>query len=188
MSVLLSQVIVILLLVIIAAVILKVTGFLGSGKKGKKEEINGSVGNDSGDETKAMNLWAVQLLDVGGDVIRMKEIDCLEKDFTIGKSAESDLVLDNSEVSKNHAYVTVNSDGVYLLVDDRSLNGTFIDKKRIEQEPLRDGMTVYFASVPVRFIRLDPFKNNVIPDKAREEGQEEAVKVKKKERDIVRKL
>ncbi len=187
MSVLLSQVIVILLLVIIAAVILKVTGFLGSGRPGKGKE-NGSPVNDSGDETKAMNLWAVQLLDVGGDVIRMKEIDCLEKNFTIGKSPESDLILDNSEVSKNHAYVTVNSDGVYLLVDDRSLNGTFIDKKRIEQEPLRDGMTVYFASVPVRFIRLDPFKNNVIPDKAREEGQEEAVKVKKKERDIVRKL
>ncbi len=58
---------------------------------------------------------------------------------TIGREPSSDVFLDDVTVSRNHA-VIVRSAGVTALRDLGSLNGTYVNRRRIEEEePLEDG-------------------------------------------------
>ena len=63
----------------------------------------------------------------------------LESGWTrIGRSAAADVLLDNPTVSRRHALVVVTEAGVRAL-DDRSLNGLFVNGERVEWAPLTDG-------------------------------------------------
>lgn len=63
----------------------------------------------------------------------------LEPGWTrIGRSAAADVMLDNPTVSRRHALVVVTEAGVRAL-DDRSLNGLFVNGERVEWAPLADG-------------------------------------------------
>ena len=56
----------------------------------------------------------------------------------VGRSTESDVFLDDVTVSRNHALLVRRRDGVY--VDDLgSLNGTYINRRRIDSHKLADG-------------------------------------------------
>lgn len=58
---------------------------------------------------------------------------------TIGRSPDCDVFLDDVTVSRRHA-VLVESNGQFLVEDLGSLNGTFLNRHRIEAaEPLEDG-------------------------------------------------
>ena len=55
----------------------------------------------------------------------------LAKDvMTIGRDVNNDLVINNSEVSRNHARLTSQSGG-YLIEDLASTNGTFVNGQRL---------------------------------------------------------
>jgi predicted nucleic acid-binding Zn-ribbon protein len=63
----------------------------------------------------------------------------LESGWTrIGRSGAADVLLDNPTVSRRHALVVVTEAGVRAL-DDRSLNGLFVNGERVEWAPLTDG-------------------------------------------------
>ncbi len=56
----------------------------------------------------------------------------------VGRSTESDVFLDDVTVSRNHALLVHRRDGVYI--DDLgSLNGTYINRRRIDSHKLADG-------------------------------------------------
>lgn len=58
--------------------------------------------------------------------------------LTIGRSPDADVFLDDVTVSRNHALVVRRKDGLYL--DDLgSLNGTYVNRHRIESHKLSDG-------------------------------------------------
>ncbi len=56
----------------------------------------------------------------------------------IGRSLSADVRFDDPTVSRRHALVNVEGDVVRIL-DDRSLNGVFVDGERIDMRELRDG-------------------------------------------------
>jgi hypothetical protein len=56
----------------------------------------------------------------------------------IGRSLSADVRFDDATVSRRHALVVNQADGVRVL-DDRSLNGVSVNGRRVEWSPLTDG-------------------------------------------------
>jgi pSer/pThr/pTyr-binding forkhead associated (FHA) protein len=66
----------------------------------------------------------------------------LSREWTrIGRSMAADLRFDDATVSRRHALVVNQSEGVRVL-DDRSLNGIYVNGRRVEWSPLTDGDVV----------------------------------------------
>jgi pSer/pThr/pTyr-binding forkhead associated (FHA) protein len=58
--------------------------------------------------------------------------------LTIGRSPEAEVFLDDVTVSRNHALLVRRGDGLYI--DDLgSLNGTYVNRRRIESHKLQNG-------------------------------------------------
>jgi pSer/pThr/pTyr-binding forkhead associated (FHA) protein len=63
----------------------------------------------------------------------------LNQEWTrIGRSLAADIRFDDATVSRRHALVVSQADGVRVL-DDRSLNGVYVNGERVEWAPLTDG-------------------------------------------------
>jgi pSer/pThr/pTyr-binding forkhead associated (FHA) protein len=63
----------------------------------------------------------------------------LEREWTrIGRSLAADVRFDDATVSRRHALLVCQADGVRVL-DDRSLNGVHVNGQRVEWSPLNDG-------------------------------------------------
>jgi pSer/pThr/pTyr-binding forkhead associated (FHA) protein len=56
----------------------------------------------------------------------------------IGRSLSADVRFDDATVSRRHALVVNQADGVRVL-DDRSLNGVYVNGDRVDWAPLADG-------------------------------------------------
>jgi predicted component of type VI protein secretion system len=56
----------------------------------------------------------------------------------IGRSLSADIRFDDATVSRRHALVVNQADGVRVL-DDRSLNGVYVNGERVDWSPLADG-------------------------------------------------
>jgi hypothetical protein len=57
----------------------------------------------------------------------------------IGRSGGADLMLDDPTVSRRHALVVRTDEGELRALDDRSLNGLFVNGERVEWARLADG-------------------------------------------------
>jgi pSer/pThr/pTyr-binding forkhead associated (FHA) protein len=63
----------------------------------------------------------------------------LSREWTrIGRSMAADLRFDDATVSRRHALVVNQEEGVRVL-DDRSLNGIYVNGRRVEWSPVTDG-------------------------------------------------
>ena len=58
--------------------------------------------------------------------------------LTIGRSPDAEIFLDDVTVSRDHA-VLVRRSGSWFLDDSGSLNGTYVNRRRIESHKLEDG-------------------------------------------------
>jgi len=64
----------------------------------------------------------------------------IERGWTrIGRSPTADLRIDDPSVSRRHALVVAEPGKILRVLDDRSLNGVFINGEAVEWGPLRDG-------------------------------------------------
>jgi DNA-binding winged helix-turn-helix (wHTH) protein len=80
-------------------------------------------------------------------------------DYTIGRDAAADVVMDYSTVSRQHARLHV-SRGSVVLEDLESKNGTYVGAKRIQgTHTLSDGDDLRFGRVPVK-IRISGAAND----------------------------
>ena len=64
-----------------------------------------------------------------------------KKRISIGRTKDNDIVLENRGVSSKHAQIEFNGEGAVIL-DNESLNGTFINNRRVSEELLRDNDTI----------------------------------------------
>lgn len=60
-----------------------------------------------------------------------------KKRISIGRTNENDIVLENRGVSRKHAMIEFNSNAA-VIMDNESLNGTFVNHRKISEEVLRD--------------------------------------------------
>jgi diguanylate cyclase (GGDEF)-like protein len=78
----------------------------------------------------------------------------------LGRSADNTIQLPDSSVSRHHALLGADADGLIRLTDLGSTNGTFLNGRRLaENTPVRvhDGDRLQFgAGMVVKFIRPDP--------------------------------
>ena len=71
----------------------------------------------------------------------------------LGRSHTADVVLDDSSVSRRHALVVRRGDAT-MLCDDRSLNGVFVNGRRVSECPLSDGDQIALGKVVVRYVEV----------------------------------
>jgi hypothetical protein len=69
----------------------------------------------------------------------------------IGRSPDCEIFLDDVTVSRNHA-VLVLENGKYHVEDQGSLNGTFVNRKRIDNAPLSEGDELQIGKYRMTFI------------------------------------
>jgi pSer/pThr/pTyr-binding forkhead associated (FHA) protein len=92
----------------------------------------------------------VLLIRSGG--VREGETIAFDSDvLTIGRSPQSDLFLDDVTVSRHHARVIRDANG-YLVEDLNSLNGTYVNRKRIERDRLSDGDELQIGKFKLAFL------------------------------------
>ena len=97
---------------------------------------------DDSDDTPAE---ALESLGVQGPALvvrsgggRAGEMFSLDGETTIGRSPDCGIFLDDVTVSRKHAILR-ERDGNFFIEDQGSLNGTFVNRKRVESAQLEDG-------------------------------------------------
>ena len=106
---------------------------------------------------QVMRWWAIMgYLRVYLDDKLTDQFELVKDRLTIGRSAENDLVLGNSGVSRHHATI-VREGSHFFIEDNKSSNGVFLNKERVERAQLNfwDEIQIYnfvlkFMAVPRR--------------------------------------
>jgi hypothetical protein len=70
---------------------------------------------------------------------------------TIGRSPECGIFLDDVTVSRKHATL-IRRDDRWLIEDGGSLNGTFVNRKRVESAELEDGDEIQIGKYRMTFL------------------------------------
>ena len=71
--------------------------------------------------------------------------------LSIGRSPDAGIFLDDVTVSRNHALVVKRRDGAYI--DDLgSLNGTYVNRRRIESHALADGDEIQIGKYKLSYL------------------------------------
>ncbi|MFY9487261.1 MAG: FHA domain-containing protein [Solirubrobacterales bacterium] len=71
--------------------------------------------------------------------------------FSIGRDTDSDVFLDDVTVSRNHAVIVRRADGLHI--DDLgSLNGTYVNRRRIESHKLSDADELQIGKYKLSFL------------------------------------
>jgi hypothetical protein len=69
----------------------------------------------------------------------------------IGRSPDCDVFLDDVTVSRNHALL-VERDGKFFVEDEGSLNGTFVNRRRIDSAELENGDELQIGKYRLTFV------------------------------------
>ena len=68
----------------------------------------------------------------------------------LGRGLSADVRLDDATVSRKHA-VIVRRDDTAVILDDRSMNGVWVNGERVSEAPLTDGDEISLGRVPILF-------------------------------------
>jgi FHA domain len=69
---------------------------------------------------------------------------------TVGRHPEADIFFDDVTVSRRHAEIT-RSEATFELVDQRSLNGTYVNGERVDRSTLTNGSEVRVGKFRLNF-------------------------------------
>lgn len=79
-----------------------------------------------------------------------------EDEITVGRDPRADILLDDSTVSRSHA-VFRRVNGAYSVIDAGSLNGTYVNRQRVDQKQLNNGDEIMIGK-----FRLVYFTNSAV--------------------------
>ncbi|HEY2718373.1 MAG TPA: FHA domain-containing protein [Solirubrobacteraceae bacterium] len=80
----------------------------------------------------------------------------LAREWTrIGRSLAADVRFDDPTVSRRHALIVRQPDGVRVL-DDRSLNGVFVNGERVDGKLLEDGDEIVVGRYRLTYLAVSP--------------------------------
>jgi hypothetical protein len=83
---------------------------------------------------------------------RAGEAYVLERDeLTIGRSPDCDIFLDDVTVSRRHAHLRRRG-RTFTIEDLQSLNGTFVNRQRVDRKDLEDGDEVQIGKYKLTFL------------------------------------
>jgi len=71
----------------------------------------------------------------------------------IGRRAAADIVIDDATVSRRHALV-LERDGGPVIADDRSLNGVYVNGRRVREAALHHGDEVQIGDRVMRYLEI----------------------------------
>ncbi len=71
---------------------------------------------------------------------------------SIGRSTESSIFLDDVTVSRSHAQIKREDKGAFVLVDNASLNGTYLNNVSVEKNVLKNGDEIQIGKFHFVFI------------------------------------
>jgi pSer/pThr/pTyr-binding forkhead associated (FHA) protein len=133
----------------------KCGSFLGDTTEGRAETTEVFQLQDSGELrpvalASAQSEGAALVIRAGGG--RAGEAFSLSGErLTIGRSPDAEVFLDDVTVSRNHALLVRRRDGLYI--DDLgSLNGTYVNRRRIESHQLTDGDEIQIGKYKLSYL------------------------------------
>jgi pSer/pThr/pTyr-binding forkhead associated (FHA) protein len=86
--------------------------------------------------------------------VAVREVPLDRPTITIGRSGKNDIVVDNMAVSRKHARIY--QEGPRFIVEDlKSLNGTFVNNKKVSQWILSDNDKIHIGKHTLVFIDED---------------------------------
>jgi len=109
------------------------------------------------DERQALIAEARGMITEPGQYLAWHEgghvrVASLEREWTrVGRSLAADVRFDDPTVSRRHALIVRQADGVRVL-DDRSLNGVFVNGDRVEWRVLADGDEIVVGRYRLHFL------------------------------------
>lgn len=71
--------------------------------------------------------------------------------ISVGRSHPSDIVLDDVTVSREHARISLEDRG-FKIVDSGSLNGTYVNRVRVDSVYLRNGDEIQIGKYRFKFV------------------------------------
>lgn len=87
----------------------------------------------------------------------------VQREWTrIGRSLAADVRFDDATVSRRHALIVHQPDGTRVL-DDRSLNGVYVNGRRVEWSALKDGDQIVVGRHTLWFLDSAPVGQAVEP-------------------------
>ncbi len=84
---------------------------------------------------------------------------------TVGRHPEADIFFDDVTVSRRHAEIT-RTGNVFELVDQRSLNGSYVNGERVDRSILVDGAEVRIGKFRLNFFASPVDRDQVTPNQA----------------------
>ncbi len=89
----------------------------------------------------------------GGELVLFALGDREGQTLRVGRSPAADIVLDDASVSRRHA-VIVHRGGRAMILDDRSLNGVYVNGERVGEAALSDGDGIAIGHVTARYVEV----------------------------------
>ena len=78
--------------------------------------------------------------------------DLVAEVVTVGRSPSSDIFLDDVTVSREHAAIEHGNGGAYRIRDAGSLNGTYVNRVRVDAVDLRNGDEIQVGKYRFKFV------------------------------------
>ena len=129
----------------------------------------------------ADNAWALRFISgkYQGGEFPLK----LNRQVTIGRSSELDMVLVEDMVSRKHAKITV-APGKILIEDLGSTNGTFVNGEKVRQARLKEGDRILIGTSILKLVAQEgtpapEVLDAVVKERLEEAAQKQAAKTNK---------